>query len=1029
MTSTATSSSSAFICDGGQTPLNSFISTRKCIPLTEYNRQLRNLQTNTYISSISILGVTRIVVFVLLVLCLICFIVFRRSKYLMYNRLGCAFGFVLFVLLAAMNGLLMVDLIPSRIIDFSPSSSNSTNSTQSTTTNSTKAFDFNSLHPNNVALGMANYDHLWNPPSDPSSSFISNSIMSNIPSNLFTTVNQLVLDSNVVKGLFASLITSATNTSITNTTDYSKVNLRSIPLVKRTAAMWKAQPNELLSETICFIHLGTTSLIHWLMIFCLPVFGFMNYIIRSYLERKKLRLVKYIEKENQKVHQNFLSRLPLDSTDRSNPSISGVSNGGGIRPHHQISDLQSFIASSSVASDTSGPLYRNSQSHHHHTQTGNHTVTTSQAPPTSRLFGDSFASGISSSNASNYQLSGPYQNGQRFQVQRDSTISRNSVADTYSESAQNSDSENLSSFGTSFMRNPQPSTSTGVDHRGGIDKDLMAHRRNHHKDMHSTTSQPYFERGSQLFSDNMSGNEEDLTSSSVIYHGNLSQTVLGLTTRANKTTTFDSDSLSDTVSHSNNRTTTKFTSSVSAVSTTHTNEQQLISKFEKRNTVLLLNFVLRHPVIFQFLFSGLTTSAWLGISGLILGITLQFQQATSCDSIWFIIQRVWYGAILVIGAVALLLLTLLDMVVNERHSSLKHSEQKEKYSKKKSSTEKNSFKKRFSKFFRFFINYWWYHDFQFCRREAILYSSMFIVACIGIAVTDVLVFTLKTEDLVMKICILKIVMTVLFELPFVLISPVMTSCFTMKRQFHISRLQSHYIKNHDEFVKKSVRQDQINDNLSFVPSSSNGGTNRDALIEQMYDFSVYHPTETILRQLLKHSKLNRMFQEFLQRELSIGNLLFYKCVNEYLSLKEMEKTQLAQQKLYHIYYNFIQPKGLRMKKRKTVETNQQPSEMTQNDESKEALHSSASSSLLNISEWLSPELKSRFTQLMNEIEKSENITNPQSAEIGKIMLELRDEVLFNLLDAYTRFYLECQEFREIYVEPNKKSLSALMMKK
>ncbi|KAG2392886.1 hypothetical protein C9374_009463 [Naegleria lovaniensis] len=1016
MTSPA-SSSSTFICDGGQNPLNTFITTRKCIPLTEYNRLIRSLQTNTYISSISILGVTRIVVFVLLVLCLISFIVFRRSKYLMYNRLGCAFGFVLFLLLAAMNGLLLVDLIPSRIIDFSPVSNSTSNST--TIGNSTTK----SLH-----YVTSQYDNDWNSP------FTHSQQTQQQLNSYFSNHLYNILDQHVVNGLLSQLATNTSTKTNTTTTDYSKVNLRTIPLVKRTAAMWKAQPNELLSESICFIHLGTTSLLHWLMIFCLPVFGFMNFIIRSYLERKKLRLVKYIEKENQKVHQNFLSRLPLDSTDRSNPSMSGAY--GGIRPHHQISDLQSFIASSSVASsDTSGPLYRNA-SHRQHANNHTMTGTTSHLPQTgSRLFGDSFASGISSSNASHYNPNVSQQHhhhhGQhRFQVPRDSTVSRNSILDTYSESAQNSDSDNLSSFGTSFLRQPQPSTSTAVDHRGGVDKDV-AHRRNPHryKDLtyHSNTSQP-LERGSQTFSDNMSGaaEEEDLTSSSVIYNGNLSQTVLGLT-KANKTT-HDSDSLSNTVSNSNNKTTTKFTASMSNASVTHTNEQQLISKFEKRKTVLLLNFIIRHPVLFQFLFSGLTTSAWLGISGVILAITLQVQQVTSCDSIWFITQRVWYGAILVIGALTLLLLTLLDMIINERHSSLKHSEHG---GKKKSETTLS--KKRLSRFVRFFMNYWWYHDLQFCRREALLYSSMFIIACIGIAVTDVLVFTLRAEDLVMKICILKIVMSVLFELPFVLISPVMTSCFTMKRQFHISRLQSHYIKNHDEYVKKSVRQDQINDNLSFAPSSSslNGAANRDALIEQMYDFSVYHPTETILRQVLKHSKLNRMFQEFLQREWSIGNLLFYKCVNEYLSLKEMEKTQQAQQKLYHIYYNFIQPRGLRMKK--ISQTNQQQqtsSEMSHNDSQIEPpLNSSASSSLLNISEWLSPELKSRFTQLMNQIEKSETISNQQSAEIGKIMLELRDEVLFNLLDAYTRFYLECKEFRQIYVEPNLKSLSTLSKKK
>ncbi|EFC43958.1 predicted protein [Naegleria gruberi] len=927
-----------FVCNND---LNKHL--RKCIPVTEYNRQLRELRLNASIGSISVLGIMRIVIFVLLFIGLILFLLFKRSKYLKFNRIGFAFGVLIFSLLVVLNGILLIDLIPSRVIDFNPTAAvvAAINSTK----NSTRqiSFDYQQVLVDQI---------------------ISPLIL--IPIQTFEQ--------------FAQLATNAT----TNQTlvDYSKVNLRTIPLIQRTRAMWVSQPQELLSETICFIHLSTTSLLHWLMILCIPNFIFFNYVIRSYMERKKLRLVKFLEKEQEKLHREFLKRLPEeDSSENLTPQSNEIHVGNRVLRGYasqRLTDERSFISES----DSSIVLMDQPRK-------------ASIPQRESFLFGDSqrehrFMSSVSTEPsffASVSQHAGqPGNNSGR--------VRRDSAASDTSENVQTdgSDPTNLSSFGTSFLKPPQ----SNYDSNDGPPQLPNPNARNG-KDPFNPNYNP---RGTEVsYISTTTGMmtpratvEDNLESGSVIKHSYLRQTH------------GESDTLSQTDSKFLNnfsmtpsRTTpmndvTNQSTQLSTTAFSSTENRQLRSQFENEKMILILNFFINHPKTFQALTFCFTTISWAIVQGVFIAIMLVPQSVTSCDAIWYVVQRVWYSCVLILSTCFMIGLFLFDMLVNEKNSLLK-----------KNVNSPNSQKKSKFAFFRFLSNYWIHHDLMWFRREALLFVLIFIVTCLGLTLTDILVHVTRSEELVIRVYMIKIVASFLFELPFVLVTPFLVGMFALKRQYHVSKLQNDFVKNQDDYIRKSIRRNENNQTLTQSTFHQQSTNNQDTLIEQHYNLSIYHPTENIMRQILKHSKLNRLFQEFLQRELSISNLLLYKAVNEYFILKEKEKILEQRQKLFHIYYNFI----------------------NSNDINQSRFSNLLNRSILLVSKsenrWISKSTIKRFDELMkafhsNPVNAKEfHITvgrHQQSTEVelGDLMIQLKEEILFNLLDSYTRFFIECKEF-------------------
>jgi len=913
--------------------------TRKCIPVTEYNRLLRELRTNTSAGSITVLGVMRIVAFVLLVLSFIVYLVFRRSKYLKYSRLGCAFGVAIFMILILTNGILLIDLIPSRVV-FSTATTTSTNSTSTNSTTSTGKNSTKSLSSLQEWGVPILYDIGWS------------------AVNTFSPVLHSMLATN----------TSKNNTTTTNTTvNYATINLRTIPLVKRTSAMWSAQPQELLSETICFIHLGLTSLLHWFMVLCIPLFVFMNFIVRSYLERKKLKIVKILEKENQRVNMETIENIPQDSSDGSERHFA-------TRP---------YLNRDSIGSASS---YDNSL----------HQVNTYQP---SRLFGDSIndhrAYNLTQSiHSNNNELSSSqmmdYMAGGRRSTHSFAESSTDGGVTAEDENTDGSCEQNLSSFGTSFMREPKrvkSSEESGSydEEQPGIPRDPPVSRMREpsfasvYESEYSSTKQNHLDRSVTYVSD-------EVTSASGLKNSNnnLSGTVLGLTKKYRNQATGESVTLSGSSSLMTRFTTTTFVSNSGRANNLSTMDQsiQSIEGIESRKSLLFWNFFVRHPNLFQTVFISSTALIWFIIHGLFIGIMLGVQNATSCDSMWYVTQRVWYAGIMTISLLTLISLLIADMVINERHSDLKRKSDKDAVS-----IELDHPCKRFG---RFLVNYFWYHDLLWFRREALLFCILYAIAMTGFTITDILIFVLKTEELVVRVYTMKLVITILFEIPFVLLTPTLVAIFTIKRQYHVSRLQEDFLSNQDEYLNKSVKR-RRNSKEYMRNVENKKGSERNAIIEQTYDLSVYHPTETILRQILKHSELSRIFQEFLQRELSISNLLIYKAIKEYLALKEREKITKQRQKLYHIYYNFICPSS-------TLNT------------------TTGCSHLLNMKEYLSEKLVRDMKEVMDQLEEAGRSTSsapPPSdleAQIDQLLDMIKNEVLFNLLDAYTRFFIECKEF-------------------
>ncbi|KAL9652951.1 hypothetical protein ABK040_015466 [Willaertia magna] len=310
------------------------------------------------------------------------------------------------------------------------------------------------------------------------------------------------------------------------------------------------------------------------------------------------------------------------------------------------------------------------------------------------------------------------------------------------------------------------------------------------------------------------------------------------------------------------------------------------------------------------------------------GLTKNITVESKTDNIWINSQRILYGALMTITCITLIILLFIDLFGNERYSFLKN--------KKSAKTEEEQPKFNL-------LYFLWYHDVLFYRRESLFITLFLIVNIIGMLITDLVVTFQKGINGVVKIYVYKIVFTILFEFLLLFIFPGMMLFFTIYRNYKISKLQKEFIESNNSLQRNTNQQITLQN---------------------------YFPTEFLLRKILKDKYLNKIFQEFLQREFTISGLLLYKGIKEYFHLKELEQFAKQKLKLLHIYNHFL-----------------------------------LENSILRIKE------------LNINLLDIPNIDN--TIEMEKYLENVKEEVLFYLLDAYTRFYLNCKEFRTyVAMHPN-----------